>query len=92
MNIKVIGNGEPLLLIHGWGMSGKIWDVIEVNLSKYYKLYIVDLPGMGKSDAIQDYSLKNLVNQLYKKLPKKISILGWSLGGIIALKYCETYS
>ena len=40
MNIKVIGNGEPLLLIHGWGMSGKIWDVIEVNLSKYYKLYI----------------------------------------------------
>ena len=92
MNIKVIGNGEPLLLIHGWGMSGKIWDVIEVNLSKYYKLYIVDLPGMGKSDEIQDYSLKNLVNQLYKKLPKKISILGWSLGGIIALKYCETYS
>ena len=91
MNIKVIGNGEPLLLIHGWGMSGKIWDVIEVDLSKYYKLYIVDLPGMGKSDEIQDYTLKNLVNQLYKQLPKKISILGWSLGGIIALKYCETY-
>ena len=67
MNIKVIGNGEPLLLIHGWGMSGKIWDIIEINLSKYYKLYIVDLPGMGESDEIQDYSLKNLVNQLYKQ-------------------------
>ena len=91
MNIKVIGNGEPLLLIHGWGMSGKIWDVIEVNLSKYYKLYIVDLPGMGKSDEIEDYTLKNLVKQLHKKLPKEISILGWSLGGIIALKYYETY-
>ena len=65
MNIKIIGEGEPLLLIHGWGMSGKIWEVIETDLSKYYKLYIVDLPGMGKSEEIQDYSITNIVNQLY---------------------------
>jgi len=91
MNIKIIGEGEPLLLIHGWGMSGKIWEVIETDLSKYYKLYIVDLPGMGKSEEIQDYSITNIVNQLYNKLPKKISIMGWSLGGIIALKYYENY-
>jgi len=91
MNIKIIGDGEPLLLIHGWGMSGRIWEVIEADLSKYYKLYIVDLPGMGKSEEVQDYSITNLVDQLYIKLPKKISIMGWSLGGIIALKYYENY-
>jgi pimeloyl-[acyl-carrier protein] methyl ester esterase len=50
MNIKIIGDGEPLLLLHGWGMSGIIWEAIEDDLSKYYKLYIVDLPGMGKSE------------------------------------------
>jgi|TARA_B110000971_G_scaffold216653_1_gene252029 pimeloyl-[acyl-carrier protein] methyl ester esterase len=91
MNIKIIGEGEPLLLIHGWGMSGRIWEIIEVDLSKYYKLYIVDLPGMGKSDEIKDYTITNLVDQLYIKLPEKISIMGWSLGGIIALKYYEKY-
>jgi pimeloyl-[acyl-carrier protein] methyl ester esterase len=91
VNIKIIGNGEPLLLIHGWGMSGRIWEVIEDDLSKYYKLYIVDLPGMGKSEEIEDYSLTNIVDQLYIKLPMKISIMGWSLGGIIALKYYEKY-
>ena len=91
MNIKILGEGEPLLLIHGWGMSGRIWEVIEVDLSKYYKLYIVDLPGMGKSKEIKDYSITNLVDQLYIKLPSKISIMGWSLGGIIALKYYENY-
>jgi|TARA_B110000967_G_C18850663_1_gene544445 pimeloyl-[acyl-carrier protein] methyl ester esterase len=91
MNIKIIGDGEPLLLIHGWGMSGRIWEVVEADLSKYYKLYIIDLPGMGKSEEIHDYSITNLVNQLYIQLPEKISIMGWSLGGIIALKYYETY-
>jgi len=91
VNIKIIGDGEPLLLIHGWGMSGRIWEVIEDDLSKYYKLYIVDLPGMGKSEEIEDYSLTNIVDQLYIKLPMKISIMGWSLGGIIALKYYEKY-
>ena len=91
MNIKIIGNGEPLVLIHGWGMSGRIWEVIETDLSKYFKLYIVDLPGMGKSEEIKNYSLTNLVGQLYSKLPMKISIMGWSLGGTIALKYYEKY-
>jgi pimeloyl-[acyl-carrier protein] methyl ester esterase len=91
MNIKIIGDGEPLLLLHGWGMSGIIWEAIEDDLSKYYKLYIVDLPGMGKSEEIEDYSLTNIVDQLYIKLPMKISIMGWSLGGIIALRYYEKY-
>ena len=46
---------------------------------------------MGKSEEIEDYSLTNIVDQLYIKLPMKISIMGWSLGGIIALRYYEKY-
>lgn len=91
MNIKIIGDGEPLLLIHGWGMSGKIWEVIEVELSKYYRLYIVDLPGMGLSEDMEDYSITNIVKQLNIEVPGRISILGWSLGGLIALKYYKCY-
>jgi len=91
MNIKILGEGEPLLLIHGWGMSGRVWEPIEKTLSQHFKLIMVDLPGMGLSEEIEDYTLANLVEELYLIMPPRVSILGWSLGGLIALKYSLCY-
>ena len=34
MYISVKGNGPPMVLIHGWGIAGNIWNEIAKSLSK----------------------------------------------------------
>ena len=62
MYIKTIGHGRPVVLIHGWGMSGKIWEEFSKLMKYKNKLYIIDLPGMGKSEIIKPYKINNIVN------------------------------
>lgn len=85
------GKGEPLLLIHGNGASiNSMENQIEYFKSKY-RVIIADNRGHGKSELKTDSltytqitkDWDGLVN--YLKLDS-INILGWSDGGIIALK------
>ncbi|MCK0114902.1 alpha/beta fold hydrolase [Gelidibacter sp. F63206] len=85
------GNGEPLLLIHGNGANIKSMEnQIEFFKSKY-RVIIADNRGHGKSelktDSLNYAQIANdwdgLVNHL--KLDS-VNILGWSDGGVIALK------
>jgi pimeloyl-[acyl-carrier protein] methyl ester esterase len=87
MYIKIIGKGRPIVLIHGWGMSGKIWDEFSKLMTSENKLYIIDLPGMGKSELINPYKIDNIINEIHGLIPEKVTIIGWSLGGQIAMKY-----
>ena len=41
MYIKIIGTGRPVVLIHGWGVSGKIWEEFAKLITYKYKLYIL---------------------------------------------------
>tara|TARA_B100000795_G_scaffold254926_1_gene226190 strand:+ start:1387 stop:2148 length:762 start_codon:yes stop_codon:yes gene_type:complete len=91
MHIKIIGTGRPIVLIHGWGMSGKIWEEFSKVMKSKNKLYIIDLPGMGKSKIIKPYKIDNLIDKIHELIPEKVTIIGWSLGGQIAMKYSLKY-
>ena len=91
MHIKITGKGRPIVLIHGWGMSGKIWEEFSKLMKSENKLYIIDLPGMGKSKLIKPYKINNLINKIHEVIPEKVAIIGWSLGGQIAMKYYLKY-
>ena len=43
------GKGEPLLLIHGWGMHGGMWGSVAEKLAAHVRVLAVDLPGHGWS-------------------------------------------
>ena len=92
MNSIEIGQGSPLILIHGWGMNASIWDGIEGELSKNNKLIIVNLPGMGGCEIINNYSMDSLVDELNLLIPINSIIIGWSLGGQLAIAYQRKYS
>lgn len=91
MFVDIKGAGTPMVLIHGWGMSGKIWNQLSQTLSKRFKLYVVDLPGMGKSNVIKPYSIDSIVDQIYLKVPKNSHFVGWSIGGQIAMRIAIRY-
>jgi len=87
-----IGNGPPMVLLHGWGMHSKIWQPLTDKLAEQYRLICVDLPGCGLSyDVMLDYDLDLLTQQLKTICPQPAIWLGWSLGGIIAMAMAVNY-
>lgn len=82
--VEIIGEGKPLVLIHGWGMHGGVWQPIVKQLAKDYMLYIVDLPGMGYSRTADPYELYTLAAEVAEVMPGLCDVLGWSLGGLVA--------
>tara|TARA_B110000459_G_scaffold23488_1_gene22600 strand:- start:980 stop:1750 length:771 start_codon:yes stop_codon:yes gene_type:complete len=87
MKIKSLGGrGEPLLMIHGWGVNSEIWTSLVDELKLFVTVYLVDLPGMGGSSSISPYTLDNISKEIKANVPiKKCNILGWSLGGQVAM-------
>ena len=70
------GRGEPLLMIHGWGVNSEIWISLVDELKFFASVYVVDLPGMGGSSSISPYTLDNLAKEIKANVPiKKLLIL-----------------
>jgi len=83
-----IGKGFPLVLVHGFLGSSKMWEPqIEV-LKKNYRVITPDLPGFGKSNKAKSYDNINdmaqiILDCLKEKKIKKFYLLGHSMGGMI---------
>jgi pimeloyl-[acyl-carrier protein] methyl ester esterase len=91
IHIEKIGQGEPLIMLHGWGMHSGMWMQTRDILSQHFALYMVDFPGMGHSETITPYKMQNLV-QLIKtelaknRIPANANLLAWSLGSLVGMK------
>ena len=48
-HVETAGSGEPVVLIHGLGLSGAIWDRVRDALGPGYRLVAVDLRGAGRT-------------------------------------------
>ena len=84
VHVEIVGQGQPLVLIHGWGMHSGVWQALVKRFSKQYMLYLVDLPGHGHSRPIEPYHLHALADEVAEVIPGVSDVLGWSLGGLVA--------
>jgi|AntAceMinimDraft_1070359.scaffolds.fasta_scaffold42978_2 pimeloyl-ACP methyl ester carboxylesterase len=88
-----VGEGKPLLILHGWGSSAQVMMPIAKALAPFRSCYVLDLPGFGKSPeppkawAIADYLA--LVIQFTKQVigQEKVDLIAHSFGGRITLKW-----
>ena len=95
---RSIGNGKPLVLIHGFAEDGDIWKNQVEFLKDHFKLIIPDLPGSGKSPVIssqlsvgiEEYAEIIRAIIVEEKIDECI-IAGHSMGGYIALALAEKY-
>ena len=86
VHIEVVGQGAPLVLLHGWAMHGGVFAPLRQRLQAQRTLYLVDLPGHGLSrDAALPLALGPVVDALVEVLPVAPWV-GWSLGGLFALQ------
>lgn len=85
LHLETIGKGPPLVMLHGWGWHSGIWQSLIPELSRHYQLFLIDLPGFGKSTlGPADYTINTVASSLFTVVPNEAAWLGWSLGGMIA--------
>ena len=92
---REFGEGPPLVMLHGWSMSHAVFAEQAKLLANDFRLLIPDLPGHGESDPVEPCSLVTfsqlLATWLEKLDIKQIDLLGWSLGGQVAMQFSSDY-
>ncbi|MDF2153981.1 pimeloyl-ACP methyl ester esterase BioH [Vibrio sp. CAU 1672] len=78
------GQGPDLVLLHGWGMNGAVWQQTVDSLQAQFRLHIVDLPGYGFSAELHGEDLAHIAELVLEGAPQQAVWLGWSLGGLVA--------
>ena len=90
------GKGFPLVLVHGFLGSSKMWGPQIDFFKRNFRLITPDLPGFGKSTHIKSHdsiiSLANLILDCLKdKQINKFYLLGHSMGGMIVQEMAKIY-
>ncbi|WED21940.1 pimeloyl-ACP methyl ester esterase BioH [Vibrio sp. JC009] len=88
---QTLGEGEDVVLIHGWGMNGAVWQQTADILSQHYRVHIVDLPGYGHSAETGAQDLDEIASLVLDSAPDKAIWIGWSLGGLVATHVALNY-
>ena len=89
-------NGNPVIILHGWGCSHSTVKSIAASLEKGMRVISIDLPGHGKSDEPNYIWGTSDFSDLIKKLADLLSInrpslIGHSFGGRTSISYASKY-
>ncbi|MFK5914187.1 MAG: pimeloyl-ACP methyl ester esterase BioH [Woeseiaceae bacterium] len=83
------GNGENIVLLHGWGMHSGLWGEFLNLLSDDFTTHAIDLAGFGYSKEVDsDYTLERHTENIedyIKNLTSPVNVIAWSLGGLVLL-------
>lgn len=96
LNHRIEGQGPPLLLLHGWGVSFTIWRDLAPLLRPHYTLIIPELPGIGASPMPANEPYYEASASALEALRQALgiprwSLLGYSMGGWAAHTYLRRF-
>lgn len=88
---SVIGGGPPVLLVHGWLSSSRIWEPLARRLAQRFTVYTLDLAGFGDSDKpTEGYGARYGSRLLYAFCAHfgliRATVVGHDLSGPMAVK------
>jgi pimeloyl-ACP methyl ester carboxylesterase len=82
------GQGEPLVLLHGFPLDGSMWDGQLASLSDRFRVIAPDLRGCGRSDAVERTSMDEMADDVAALLAglgiERAIVGGFSMGGYVA--------
>ena len=95
--LKVSGDGQPVLILHGWGSSSSSWEKVqEILAGNKYKVFCPDLPGFGRTDPPKEaWGVSDYVDWVLEFTKNQdmdnFILIGHSFGGRISIKFANYY-
>lgn len=90
LQVDQFGTGPSITMIHGWGAQNAVWaDWAKAHLAPHFCVTLIELPGFGSSSKLPNYENDEQLATAWSEtilshLPAKTTLLGWSLGGLLA--------
>ncbi|NAS12028.1 alpha/beta fold hydrolase [Poritiphilus flavus] len=93
---EIYGEGEPLMMLHGWTQSSLFWKDYVKSFADKFKVILVDLRGHGRSSPLtDDFSLelvkKDIIGLMDTLNLKTIQGIGLSYGSLALLKLAKDH-
>ncbi len=93
LNYTLMGEGPPLLIIHGLFGSSRNWRTLSQQFASNFTVISVDLRNHGNSPHLNEMSYQLMGLDVIKLLDKlqisQTSVIGHSMGGKVAMKLCQ---
>ncbi len=88
MHVAEAGEGEPLVLVHGWPQNWYVWRHVIPRLAESYRVIVPDLRGLGWTDApARGYEKETLAGDLLSLLDamglERVRLAGHDWGGVV---------
>ena len=95
LHYQTLGQGQPLVLLHGLFGSGDNWGTVARHFSQHYQVISVDLRNHGRSPHSASQSYANMADDLLELCDmlsmERIHLLGHSLGGKVAMQFAAQH-
>lgn len=96
MHYVIGGQGEPLVLVHGFGQNWFMWNRLLPELSKHFTVIAPDLRGLGESDKPESgYDKKTMASDIHELVKglgyPSIKLAGHDIGLMVAYAYAAQY-
>jgi pimeloyl-ACP methyl ester carboxylesterase len=93
---EIRGDGPPVLFVHGFPLSGRLWDAVVLDLQDRYRCIVPDLRGHGRSEATSSVTMGGYADDLARLLDgidehRPVVVVGMSMGGYVAFEFCRRH-
>jgi pimeloyl-ACP methyl ester carboxylesterase len=92
---RMYGTGRPVVLVHGFGEDGTVWEKQISFLQDICLLIVPDLPGSGNSSILKEGSVEAYAKAIHAitthEKTSPVAIIGHSMGGYVCLAYAEMF-
>src|SRR5712691_11703754 len=97
LHYLIVGKGDPVLLLHGYAETSRMWRPLMVELAKTRMVVAPDLRGFGQSSKpISGYDKKTMAQDIHALATslgfRRATIVGHDIGLMVAYAYAAQYA
>jgi esterase len=95
LHSKILGEGKPLLILHGYFGGSDNWKTLGNQFAENYQVHLIDQRNHGRSFHSDEFTYEVLVDDLYNYVQfyqlENVYLIGHSMGGKTAMLFAVTY-